>query len=83
MNWVKLKLYDPSSWWTVRTVYAIVAPGLCSPVILGIPFLLYNQIVIDHESWTIVDKEYGFNLLHPVAPTIPAPPKEKLKDFFL
>ena len=82
-EWVKLKVYDPSSWWTTRTVRAIIAPGLCSPVILGIPFLSHNQIVIDHDARTIIDKKCGFDLLHPTAPPTPAPPKEKLKDFFL
>jgi len=82
-EWVKLKVYDPSSWWTVRTVCAIVAPGLCSPVILGIPFLSHNQIVIDHAARTVIDKKCGFDLLHPTAPPMPPPPKERLKDSFL
>jgi hypothetical protein len=33
-KWVKLKLYDPSGLWSSRTVRAVVAPSLCSPVIL-------------------------------------------------
>lgn len=33
-EYVKLKLYDPVSGWAARTVCAIVAPSLCSPIIL-------------------------------------------------
>jgi hypothetical protein len=41
-EWVKLKLHDPSFFYSARTVRAIIAPGLCSPVILGLPFLVHN-----------------------------------------
>jgi hypothetical protein len=73
-EWVKLKLRDPSNFWTAKTVRAIVAPGLCSPVILSLPFLTHNHIVIDHEACTAIDKSTGFDLLHPTAP--PAPSSE-------
>jgi hypothetical protein len=67
-EWVKLTLRDPSAYWTAKTVCAIVAPGLCSSVILGLPFLTHNNIVIDHNSCTTIDKSMGFDLLHPTPP---------------
>ena len=82
-EWVKLQLYNTKSWWTLKTVCAIVAPGLCSPVILRLPFLSHNHIVIDHHAHTVINKESGFGLLNPTPPPTPLQPKMKLKDFFL
>jgi hypothetical protein len=56
------------NYWTSKTIRAIVAPGLCSPVLLGMPFLSHNHIVINHEARTAVDKSTGFDLLHPLPP---------------
>lgn len=67
-DWVKLKLHDPSLFWSTKSVQAIVAPGLCAPVILGFPFLAHNNIVIDHAMHTAIDKVTGFDLLHPLPP---------------
>jgi len=63
-------------------VRALIAPSLCAPVILGLPFLLHNNIVIDHALRTATDKVSGFDLLHPTPPTAPKPPRRKLKEFF-
>ena len=81
-HWVKLKLHDPSNFWTARTVRAIVTPGLCAPVILGLPFLVHNNIIVDHAAQTAVDKISNFDLLNPVTPPPKLLPKKKLKDFF-
>ena len=81
-DWVKLKFCDPSSFWSSKSVRAIVAPGLCAPVILGLPFLSHNNIIIDHSNRTAIDKSMGFDLLNPIAPPPPPPPKKKLKDFY-
>jgi len=81
-EWVKLRLYDPLGSWTARTVRAVIAPSLCAPVILGMPFLMHNNIVIDLASRTVIDKISGFDLLHPTSPEIPKLPKKKLKEFF-
>jgi hypothetical protein len=48
-EYVKLKLYDPVGNWAAKTVHAIIAPSLCTPVILGLPFLMHNKIVVDCE----------------------------------
>ena len=70
-QWVKLQLYDPSGSWKSKTIHAIVAPSLCSPVILGLPFLSHNKIIIDHETCTAIAKDSGFDLLNPKAPDVP------------
>ena len=71
-DWIKLHLHDPTYSWTARTICAIIAPGLCTPVILGLPFLVHNTIVVDHATCTVIDKKSGFDLLHltmsPIAP---------------
>jgi hypothetical protein len=82
-EWVKLSLYDVSGLWTSKTVRAVIAPSLCAPVILGLPFLSHNNIVIDHSARTVIDKISGFDLLHPPPPPAPKIPKLKLKEFFL
>jgi hypothetical protein len=81
-EYVKLQLHDPSSYWSLKTARAIVAPGLCSPMILGLPFLSHNDIVVDASARTVIDKKCGFDLLHPVAPAPPPPMKKKLRTFF-
>jgi hypothetical protein len=70
-EWVKLKLYDPNELWTSRTVCAVVTPGLCMDIILGLPFLRMNKIVIDHEWNTCIAKESGYDLLNPPLPQVP------------
>ena len=37
-DWVKLRLFDRNNLWSSRTVHAVVAPGLCTDIILGLPF---------------------------------------------
>ncbi|THU85143.1 hypothetical protein K435DRAFT_869578 [Dendrothele bispora CBS 962.96] len=71
-EYVKVKLEDRSGSWTSRTVFAIIAPSLCSPMILGLPFLSHNKLVIDHDARTVIDKSSGFDLLNPV-PSSPVP----------
>ena len=82
-EWVKLSLYDVSNLWSSKTVRAVIAPSLCAPVILGLPFLSHNNIVIDHAARTAIDKTTGFDLLNP--PPVPTPKarKPRLKEFFL
>jgi len=51
-------------------------------MILGFPFLSHNDIVVDTSARMVIDKKCNFDLLHPVAPPPPAPPKQKLREFF-
>jgi hypothetical protein len=68
-EWVKLKLYDPNDSWSLRAVCAVVTPGLCTDIILGLPFLRTNKIVIDHEQ--NIAKSSGYDLLHVPPPPVP------------
>lgn len=54
--------------WISQKVKAIIAPGCCSEIILGMPFLSHNQIVIDHEYRTCIAKKEKVDLLNPVIP---------------
>jgi hypothetical protein len=81
-EWVKLQLYDPLGGWQSKTIRAVIAPSLCSPVILGLPFLSHNKIIVDHQARTAIAKDSGFDLLNPKPPAPKPPPKKKLKEFF-
>ena len=67
-EWVKIQLYDPTSGWTSSSVRAVIAPNLCSPIILGLPFLSHNKIVVDAELRTVIQKDTNIDLLHPMTP---------------
>ena len=45
-DYMKLQLHDPSALWSSRSVCAIIAPGLCAPMILELPFLEHNDLVV-------------------------------------
>ena len=78
-NFVKLKLYDFSGVYVVKTMHAMISPTLCTPVLLGLPFLKHNNIVIDVDCHTAIDKLKNFNLLHPSVPPMKTTMKPKLK----
>jgi hypothetical protein len=60
--------------WSSRTVRAVVTSGLCTDVILGLPFLKVNKIVTDHGNNTCVARDNGYDLLNPpVAPEVKEP----------
>jgi hypothetical protein len=80
-HWVKLKLHDRNDWYSARIVRAIVAPNLCHPVILGLPFLSHNHIIVNAHDHTAIDSTCMFDLLNPVPPIIPKP-KPVLRDLF-
>ena len=67
-EYVKLRLYDSSGTYTVKTMHAVISRTLCAPVLLGLPILQHNNIVIDVNSHTAIDKENKFDLLHPNVP---------------
>jgi hypothetical protein len=76
-HWVKLKLYDTENRWAAKTVRAVVANGLCTDIILGLPFLAVNRLVIDHCNRTCIDPKTGFDLLNPK--TVSAENKRKIE----
>ena len=79
-HFVKFKATSRDGLWTSRTVYAIIAPGLCMPIIFGLPFLEFNGIISDHSLRSCIHKKTGYNLINPVIPLPPPPPKPKLKQ---
>jgi hypothetical protein len=81
-EYVKIQLHDPSSFWSSKSVRTVIAPGLCAPMILSLPFLAHIDIVVDASARTVIDKKCNFDLLNPVAPPPPPAPKMKLREFF-
>ena len=79
-HFVKFKATSLDGIWTSRTVYAIIAPGLCMPIIFGLPFLEFNGIISDHSHHACIHKKTGYNLINPVIPLPLPPPKPKLKE---
>ena len=65
-DYVTINLSSLNNAWTSRPVRALIAPDLCTSILLGLPFLKHNKIVIDHESDTAIDKISGFDLLNEV-----------------
>jgi hypothetical protein len=49
-EWVPLEVYDPTLSWKAKTIRAVVVPRLCTPIVLGLPFLSHNSIVIDYKQ---------------------------------
>ena len=49
-HYVKLSLSSLNSAWTSCVIKAVVTPGLCLPIILGLPWLEHNHIVTDHTA---------------------------------
>jgi len=78
--YVKLSLSSLDSAWTSHVIKAIVTPGLCLPVILGLPWLERNSIVTDHATRTCIDKIKNYDLLNPPSIVPPLPPKPKLQE---
>ncbi|KIN96684.1 hypothetical protein M404DRAFT_101369, partial [Pisolithus tinctorius Marx 270] len=56
-----------------HSVCTIIAPHLCTPLLLGLPFLSHNGLVIDYALHTCVDKDTGYNLINPPLVSVPAP----------
>ncbi|KIK41443.1 hypothetical protein CY34DRAFT_85364, partial [Suillus luteus UH-Slu-Lm8-n1] len=64
-DYVKLACTSIDSRFVSRSVRAIVASNLCTPLLLGGPFLQHNKIVIDHDLRTCKVKEQNYDLLNP------------------
>ena len=61
----KLSVFSSDQVWSSWSCKAIIALNLCVPIILGGPFLSFNQFVIDHDLRTCIDKKFGYDLLNP------------------
>ncbi|KAG1810476.1 uncharacterized protein HD556DRAFT_1223852, partial [Suillus plorans] len=62
-HYVKLACTSLDNCYTSRTVRAIIAPNLCTPLLLGGPFLQHNHIIVDHELRTCIPKNTNYDLL--------------------
>ena len=78
-DFVKLSLYDVSGEYCAKPVCAIVTSNLCCPILLGLPFLLHNNLTIDHSNRTAIDELQAFDLLNPSVRPPPHKPKKKLR----
>jgi len=78
--YVMLSLLSLDTTWTSHVVKAIITPGLCLPIILGLPWLEHNSIVIDHAACTCIDKIKSYDLLNPPIILPPPPPKPHLHE---
>ena len=81
-EYVKLQLHDPDNYWSSKPMRVIITSGLCAPMILGLLFLVHNNIVVDASARTVIDKKCGFDLLHPIGTSDPPAPKKKLKEIY-
>jgi len=70
-EYVSLSLSTLDNSWTSKPVIAVIAPGLCTKVLLGLPFLVHNRIVVDHELPSAIVKDTSVDLLN----FVPAPKK--------
>ena len=75
-NFVTLQPSSLNNAWSSKPVQALIANDLCAPIILGLPFLQHNQIVIDYEHRSILDKKCNFNLLN--EDSFLRPPEKKI-----
>ena len=64
-QYVRLSCLSLDCQFRSHSVRAIVTPRLCTPLLLGGPFLSINRIVIDHELRTCTNKDSGYDLLNP------------------
>ena len=85
VHYVKLWPFSSDSIFQSRLVHAVICPGLCMPVIFGLPFLEVNDIICDHRNHVCIvrDKNLNYNLLKPIQRQDPSPPKLKLRDQIL
>ena len=61
-SYVKIRTTSLDGQWTSHTVYAVIAPGLCMPILYGLPFLELNSIVCDHKEQACIDKKTNYTL---------------------
>ena len=73
---IELRLYSIDHSWKSKKIRSVVAPCLCTKLILGLSFLASHSIVIDHKTWTIINKHCGKDLNKDETK-----PQKKLKPF--
>jgi len=78
-SFVILHLTSPDNVFVAKPVCALITPGLCMPVILGLPWLEHNRIVCDHADRACIVKDLNYDLLHPPPIVLPKAPRKSLK----
>jgi hypothetical protein len=63
-EYVTLTLSTLDNSWTSKKINAVIAPGLCTNILLGLPFLVHNRIVVDHELPSAIVKDSDIDLLN-------------------
>ena len=64
-NFVSFTLSTVNNSWTSKTIRAIVTPGLCTSILLGLLFLSHNEILIDCTLHSACVKGSSVDLLSP------------------
>ena len=85
VQYVKIRPSSPDSVFHSRLLHAIICPGLCMPLIFGLPFLVINDVLCDHKERACIvrDRKLNYNLLKPITREKPPAPKLKLRDLLL
>lgn len=76
-SFVVLRVTSRDNAFLAKPVRALITPGLCMPVILGLPWLEHNKIVTDHAARSCIVKDLNYDILHP--PPVPSKPPPKLR----
>ncbi|KAJ4480367.1 hypothetical protein C8R41DRAFT_724973, partial [Lentinula lateritia] len=63
-EYVLLKVSSVDGSFTSRNVPFVIAPNLCTQLLLGLPWLTHNSIVIDYTLRSCTHKPLGFDLLN-------------------
>ena len=63
-QFVNLCVHSTNGFFQACTIHALILSGLCTPLLLRLPFLQHNKIVIDHGSRTCVAKDAMYDLLN-------------------
>jgi hypothetical protein len=69
-HYCRLLIQSPDALWHSRVINAIICPELHTDSILGLDFLVRNKIVVDAELQTVIEKDSGYDLLHPPNPML-------------
>ena len=56
-NYVSLQLSSSNNAWSSHPVRALITARLCSDILLGLPWLTHNNIIVDHNACTVIDKK--------------------------
>ena len=85
VHYVKIRPSSSDSVFQSCLLHAIICPGLCMPLIFGLPFLEINDVICDHKRRACIvnDRKLNYNLLTPLTRQQPTPPKLRLRDQLL